>query len=128
MQHVNLQNRWRNIKKTISYVQQHNLFVGNLVSLPALQNGGMCYPNTNYFTDNAFTSLAMGHMSMLPLIPHSLFPVPSIDIEGLLAASYLLTFGQSKYTFWLGYNGKYFSVILFHHNFNDLIYIQCKPI
>ncbi|CAF4561656.1 unnamed protein product, partial [Rotaria magnacalcarata] len=45
------------LQRTISYVQQRKLFVGGLVSLSSLQNGGMCVPNTNLFTANAFSAI-----------------------------------------------------------------------
>lgn len=75
-------------------IQQRNLFLFNPSSISALQNGGMCVPNTKLFTANAYSAIDLGHVTVSELSLLNLFPVESIDVDTLLTAGYLNAFGQ----------------------------------
>ncbi|CAF0765804.1 unnamed protein product [Adineta ricciae] len=100
------------LQNTINYVQQRKFFVSGLVSVPALQNGGMCFPNTNYFTCDAFDALIRGHLTIPQLSTASLIPVPTIDVEGLQSAAYIIRYGQSHILTGLGVMASIFGHIL----------------
>ena len=100
------------LQRTISYVKQRKLFVGGLVSLSALQNGGMCIPNTNLFTANAFAAIELGHITLPQLATLNLFPVQTIDTNILLNAGYLSTYGQANLLTALGLQASIFGHIV----------------
>ena len=83
------------MQKTIRYVQQRKFFLGGLVSLPALRNGGMCAPNTDFLTANAFEALNLGHMTIPQLATVNLLPIRTVNTESLLSASYINRVGQT---------------------------------
>ncbi|CAF1581884.1 unnamed protein product [Rotaria magnacalcarata] len=100
------------LQRTISYVQQRKLFVGGLVSLSSLQNGGMCVPNTNLFTANAFSAIDLGHITLPQLATLNLFPVQTVDSNVLLNAGYIGTYGQTNLLTALGVQASIFGHIV----------------
>lgn len=99
------------LQRTVSYVQQRKLFVGGLVSLSSLQSGGMCVPNSNLFTANAFSALTLGHITLPQLATLSLFPVQGIDMNGLANAGYISSYGQANILTGLGLQASIFGHI-----------------
>jgi hypothetical protein len=100
------------LQNAITRVQKHKFFLNGLVSLSALQNGGMCAPNTNLFTANAFSALDLGHITLSQLATLNLFPVPSVDTDTLLNAGYITTFGQTNLLTALGAQASIFGHIV----------------
>ncbi|CAF4961106.1 unnamed protein product [Rotaria sp. Silwood1] len=84
------------LQQTMTAIQQRKLYVGNSVSLSALQNGGMCVPNTNLLTANAYSAIDLGHITLPQLAAVNIFPVPSIDTNTLISAGYINTVGQTN--------------------------------
>ncbi|UJR32137.1 hypothetical protein I4U23_019605 [Adineta vaga] len=100
------------LQNTVNYVQQRKFFLSGLVSMPALQSGGMCVPNSNYFTQDAFSALDCGHLTIPQLSALNLFPIQSIDSDGLLNAAYITRFGQSSVLTGLGVMASLFGHVL----------------
>lgn len=100
------------LQRTISYVQQRKLFVGGLVSLSSLQSGGMCVPNTNLFTANAFSAIDLGHITLPQLATLNLFPVQAVDANVLLNAGYVSTYGSATLLTALGVQASIFGHIV----------------
>lgn len=71
-------------------------FLNGAISLPALQDGGMCAQRSNLFTANTFSALDLGHITPLQLASVHLYPVESVDRDTLLNAGYMNTYGQNQ--------------------------------
>jgi len=100
------------LQNAITSVQQHKFFLNGLISLPALQNGGMSIPNSNLLTANAFSALDFYHITLPQLATLNLFPVPSVDADMLLNAGYINSIGQTNVLSALGIQASIFGHII----------------
>jgi hypothetical protein len=99
------------LRSVISSMVAQNFFVSGLVSISALQNGGMCFPNSNLFTANAFSAIDLGHMTFAQLATLKLFPVRSLNANMLLIYNYINTYGQTNLLTSLGIQATIFGHI-----------------
>ena len=93
------------LQNAIRVGQQGRFFVGGLVSLATLQDGGMCMPSSSLFTSNGFAAIDLGHMTLPQLATLDLFPVKSVDTDILLRSGYLHPLEQTHLLTSLGLQG-----------------------
>lgn len=84
-------------------VASHRLYTNGLTNIGAFQNGGMCHMRSSLLTANAFSALAIGHITILQLSSLKLFPVKSITVDELLNAGYITTYNEVNLLTALGF-------------------------